>query len=137
VQLQGWPLAEDGWKDPALEEVYEKLLGVRDVVTKALEEKRSAKELGTSLEAAIKLVVPPSVAEVLTARKDFLPSLFIVSQVEIATLEKEGGVQVVVGRALGEKCSRCWNYRTSVGQDAVHPEICDRCLPVVAEATDT
>lgn len=137
VQLQGWPLAEDGWKDPALEEAYEKLLGVRDVVTKALEEKRSAKELGTSLEAAIQLVVPPSVAGVLVARKDFLPSLFIVSQVEIATLEKEGEVRVVVGRALGEKCSRCWNYRTSVGQDAVHPEICDRCLPVVAEATDT
>ena len=26
---------------------------------------------------------------------------------------------------------RCWNYSTQCGQDAAHPELCERCLPVI------
>ena len=29
------------------------------------------------------------------------------------------------------KCERCWNLRPSVGQDVVHPTLCDRCVRVV------
>ena len=131
VHLQGWPCADGDWKDPALEDDYEKMISVRDVVTKALEEKRAGKELGTSLEAAVRLTAPPSLARFLADRGEILPTVFIVSQVEIRASEEEGGVGVEVLKAPGEKCSRCWNFRTSVGLDNAHPEICDRCLPVV------
>lgn len=134
VQLQPWPEVDDKWRNAALEEVYEALMGVRDTVTKALEEKRAAKELGTSLEALVKLVLPPSLADIFKAREEFLPALFIVSKVELEILNGEGKVQVEVERAPGDKCARCWNYRPSVGQDESHPEICDRCLSVVTEA---
>ncbi|MBN2026246.1 MAG: isoleucine--tRNA ligase [Actinobacteria bacterium] len=131
VQLQPWPEVEDGWRNPGLEEIYVRLLEVRDAVTRSLEEKRAAKELGTSLEATVKLALPPSQAGLFITRKDFLPTFFIVSKVELEVLEEEGEVQVEVARAPGKKCARCWNYRNSVGQDASHPEICDRCLPLV------
>ncbi len=136
VQLQEWPRTEEAWKNQGLEAVYESLLGVREAVTRSLEEKRATKELGTSLEAAVKLAVPRSLREVLEVREEFLPTFFIVSQVELSMLDGEGDLQVSVERAPGRKCSRCWNYRISVGEDEAHPEICDRCLPVVRDAAE-
>jgi isoleucyl-tRNA synthetase len=135
VQLQDWPLPDEEWRDLALEETYDRLLDVRDTVTKALEEKRVSKELGTSLEGVIILEVPPSLAEILLPRREFLPTLFIVSKVEIQEMEGEGDIRIEVERAPGNKCARCWNYRDSVGSDPSYPEICDRCLPVVEAST--
>ncbi len=134
VQLQGWPLPDEGWTDPELEAVYDKLLEVRDAVTKALEEKRASKELGTSLEASVSLSLPAPLFELLFSREHLLPTLFIVSQVELAESAGEGELTVEVRKAPGRKCARCWNYRESVGKAAEHPEICDRCLPVVEAA---
>jgi len=131
VHLQDWPSPEGKWEDAELEKTYQVLLNLRDIVTKALEEKRAEKEIGTSLEAAVTISVPPSMAAVVKEREDILPTLFIVSQVEVIYLEKEAEVRVEVRRARGEKCSRCWNYATSVGKDLTHPEICDRCLDVI------
>src|SRR2546425_370986 len=34
-------------------------------------------------------------------------------------------------RAPGEKCPRCWNIR-ALGQDPRHPDLCERCVGVVA-----
>jgi len=134
IHLQEWPLPDDIWRDQYLEETYEQLLKVRETVTKALEEMRSSKELGTSLEAAVRLLVPPSMVALLSSRQELLPTLFIVSQVEMAGSESQKEVAVEVSRAAGGKCARCWNYRDSVGADAAHPEICDRCLVVVEAA---
>jgi isoleucyl-tRNA synthetase len=43
-------------------------------------------------------------------------------------------VTIGVGKAEGHKCARCWNYSEEVGKDAEHPELCERCAPVVKEA---
>ncbi len=45
----------------------------------------------------------------------------------------EGVVTVGVNKASGLKCSRCWNYSTQVGHDTEHPELCERCSPVIRE----
>ncbi|MEW6554977.1 MAG: isoleucine--tRNA ligase [Actinomycetota bacterium] len=135
VQLQDWPLADAAWRDQALEETYGQLLKVREMVTRALEEMRSSKELGTSLEAAVRLRVPEDMAGVLATRQDSLPSFFIVSQVEVEVAQEGEELLVEVSRAAGGKCARCWNYRGSVGKSEAHPEICDRCLEVVEKTT--
>ena len=137
VQLQPWPVPDDEWRDSELEGIYQKLLAVRELATKALEEKRARKEIGTSLEAAVKVTLPSSRADIFLEREASLPMFFIVSQVELEVSSEEEEVRVEVEKAPGKKCSRCWNYRTSVGQDASHPEICDRCLPVVLDASAT
>lgn len=42
-----------------------------------------------------------------------------------------GEVTVGVARADGCKCARCWNYSMRLGGDASHPELCERCTPIV------
>ncbi|HEV8305907.1 MAG TPA: zinc finger domain-containing protein, partial [Gemmatimonadales bacterium] len=41
------------------------------------------------------------------------------------------GVVLAVGRAAGEKCERCWQYRESVGGNEIHPTLCDECIAVL------
>ncbi len=96
---------------------WDRLMEVRDVVLKALEEARQAKLIGTSLEARVRL----------QGYKGFeaeLPSMFIVSQV---LLEPGQELRAVIERADGVKCERCWKYSTAVGQDAEFPTVCDSC----------
>ena len=40
---------------------------------------------------------------------------------------------VTVKAATGKKCARCWTYSDTVGQNAEHPEICERCARVIGE----
>jgi isoleucyl-tRNA synthetase len=108
-----------------------------------LEEKRRDKLIGSSLEAKVILHASnanPAMYDVLKPYEAFLPSLFIVSQVEVRSVDhvpeklmrdlNEGfGVEVI--KAAGQKCERCWNYRESVGMDKDHPTLCDRCLEAI------
>ena len=41
------------------------------------------------------------------------------------------GGPIVISRADGEKCQRCWNYSLSVGKDASHLAVCARCSEVL------
>jgi isoleucyl-tRNA synthetase len=59
-----------------------------------------------------------------------LPALFIVSQVEVQPGTKK---RVIVERAGGTKCERCWKYSTAVGQDADFPTVCDACSAALRE----
>ena len=73
---------------------------------------------------------------------DELRYLFIASQVEL--LENAAGLAGVqytsvsadlgvgVVKAEGEKCDRCWNYSTHVGESYEHPALCERCVPALA-----
>jgi len=51
---------------------------------------------------------------------------------ETVETEAAGSVTVGVVRAAGSKCARCWNFSTQVGKaDGAHPELCERCVPVI------
>ncbi len=72
--------------------------------------------------------------DLLAAYRDELATLFIVSQVELAedlsdavAGEEVEGLKVRVEKAQGEKCERCWNYATTVGESDEHPTVCHRC----------
>jgi isoleucyl-tRNA synthetase len=41
------------------------------------------------------------------------------------------GLLIEVERARGTKCERCWVWSERVGEDAEHPALCERCVPVV------
>jgi isoleucyl-tRNA synthetase len=104
---------------------WDRLMEVRGVVLKALEEARQAKFIGTSLEARVRLAganIDDYAAE--------LPALFIVSQV---VLEPGEEPRVTVERADGVKCERCWKYSTFVGEDAAFPTVCDSCSDALKE----
>ena len=141
VHLAGFPQHNSHYQDSQLEERYEQLQKVRSEVSKQLENARADKQLGQSLEAKVLLDVPASYQPLMTEYLDLLPTYFIVSQVELtsdlpAAVEAENipGLKLQILPAEGEKCERCWNYATSVGQDSEHPTICARCVAALAAA---
>lgn len=135
VHLAGFPQLAAEWADPALETRYDQMLAVRGEVSKCLEQARTAKLIGSGLEAKVLLAAAPgALRELLQAECDELATLFIVSRAELAETLADGtasealpGLAIRVERADGEKCPRCWNYSTGIGSNATHPEICPRC----------
>ena len=106
-------------------ERWERLLEVRSVVMKALEEARQAKVIGTGLEARVR-VAGAKIEDYAAG----LPSLFITSQV---VLEPGDELKVTVERADGVKCERCWKYSTHVGESRAFPTVCDTCSAALEE----
>jgi isoleucyl-tRNA synthetase len=137
----GWFTAHDEWYKPELAGKWEYLREVRSEVNKVLELARNGKAIGAPLEAKVLLVVSDdSQRSYLASCGDELRYLFIVSQAEIVDnlptdLQFTGeatGLQIAVLKADGEKCPRCWNYSTHIGESVEHPHICDRCVGALA-----
>lgn len=104
---------------------WEKLFTVRDDVLKALEEARIAKQIGSSLEAKVVLTADKDTTLFLADYFEQLRYIFIVSQVEV---HEGDAFAVKIERADGEKCERCWNYSTRVGESEKFPTVCERCV---------
>jgi isoleucyl-tRNA synthetase len=117
-------------------ENWEKLLSVREEVLKALEQARAAKLISAALEAKVMISASGDLAALLANYLKSLPALFIVSQVRLEPSTAEG-VSVKVDRADGQKCERCWNYSTHVGENAEYPTICERCVAALDEIART
>ncbi len=113
--------------DTDTREKWDRLMEVRGVVLKALEEARQAKVIGTSLEANVKLAGYSEFA-------GELPGIFIVSQV---TLVPGDELKATVERADGTKCERCWNFSTHVGESSDFPTVCERCVAALEEIERT
>ena len=143
IHMTQFPAAEQ--YEAALDEKRSKdwdlLLGVREEVLKALEPARAAKLISAALEARVTLSAKGELGGLLQKQAAYLPGLFIVSQVELASDKLEGGIasvaieglQVRVERAKGAKCERCWNYSIHVGENAEHPTLCERCVAALRE----
>ena len=142
VHLERFPEAPREWLDDALKRDWDRLLEVRHEVAKALEAARAEKLIGSALEAAVRIAhAPEDLPALLRAKRDLLPTLFIVSRVDLdrsqarasVTYESQDipGLVVGVDRAPGAKCERCWMRSERVGENAAHPSLCERCVPVV------
>ncbi len=145
VHLADFPEVKEEYISEPVAKEWELLLEIREEVTKTLEKARKDKTIGHSLDARVILVAGGDEAkELLQKHEQDLPALFIVSQVELshklpsdllasAEVEKLGDLGIGVTRAEGKKCARCWNYSERVGENETHPELCERCYPVVDE----
>jgi isoleucyl-tRNA synthetase len=118
-----------GGLDAASLEKWNRLMSVRETVLKALEESRQAKFIGAPLEARVRLQGFAGLEDSLAD----LPGLFIVSQVVLEPAANGAGPKVIVERADGTKCERCWKYVTTVGSSAQYPTVCDSCAAALAE----
>jgi isoleucyl-tRNA synthetase len=144
VHLERFPEVPLEWLDDTLRREWERLLEVRREVAKALELARARKLIGSGLEAAVRIArAPEDLPALLGAKRELLPSLFIVSQVSpggaaAGAVHYESqeipGLVIDVERASGKKCQRCWLWRDDVGADAKHPDLCGRCVAVIAGA---
>ena len=104
---------------------------VREDVLKSLETARQAKLIGAPLEARVTLSADGDLYPLLEQYAQDLPALFVVSQV---SLNNHGdALKVLIERADGTKCARCWKYTTDVGSDPEFATICASCAAAIGE----
>ncbi|MGH7831466.1 MAG: class I tRNA ligase family protein, partial [Candidatus Binatia bacterium] len=154
IFLSTLPTPDENLIDEKLGNDWEKIFKVRGEILKALESARNAGLIGHSLDAKIVLfpdayTQDASLLSLIRNSQKRWPEILIVSQVELGKgpLDASGttepaqaavsypsallGGPVVVSKADGEKCQRCWNYSRSVGTDPSHPTVCERCSRVL------
>jgi isoleucyl-tRNA synthetase len=155
----GWPESPAEWTAPAGSSelaLWGEVRTLRGAVNSSLEAARTAKLIGSSLEARVEIHVAD--ADLAGRLRDLcgragrpgegngvdgLANVFLVSQAEVLDTEPEGehalvhdleGLgRVVVGvrPARGSKCDRCWHFSEDVGAAERHPLLCERCISVV------
>lgn len=138
VQLTDFPEEDVQANFENLRAKWEKIIDVRDDILKALEEARNAKTIGKSLEAKVTVYAKEDVVALLNDANIDFAQLSIVSAFEVATIEEVPAdalvlehVSIVVEKATGDKCERCWSISETVGANAAHPTVCARCAEVV------
>ncbi len=147
VFLSGFPRVNEQYLDDSLEKRWERLIEIRDEANKALEIKRKEKFIGSSLEAKLIFYLPDEQLSLLMDYKDFLPTLFITSQVDIYPVKQKPdgsyyestkikGMFIKVEHAEGTKCERCWNWSNTTGKFPEHPYICERCYIAISDQND-
>lgn len=134
VFLQNFPDLKF-WKNQNLEEKFESVLQVREVVQKALEIARQENKLGKSLEAGLEIVSKNGTNLTKILPKETLEILFVVSQVH----EKNPGLDVLsfyenekfsvkVLKPVQVECPRCWRHTEDISKEG---DLCGRCKSVV------
>lgn len=127
------------WKPGALQRsdaergAWEGLFKLRELVLPSLEKERQAKTIGKSLEAKVTLTGSNPLLTDAKTHLAALRELLNVSQLEAHVTPGNGEptLDIVVGKALGQKCERCWHCEEDVGVATKHPTLCGRCVEAV------
>ena len=98
----------------------------REKILPELEKARQAKTIGKALDAKVEFVVPQVQWQL--SDSELLRELVNVSALKISVGENDS---LVVSKADGQKCERCWHWETDIGQNAEHPTLCGRCVGAV------
>ena len=93
------------WENKELNDKWEQLFKIKQEANIAIEAKRSSKDIGSSLEVEIKLIVNKNRFELL--KNLDLAEYFITSKAE-KVLAKDDKIKIEVNKAKGNKCPRCW-----------------------------
>jgi len=135
------PVREE-YRDAELAARWEEIISVRKEVTRVLEQARKNKEIGHSLDATVKLGLSKELMAKLAPYADELRSIFIVSSVELISMDDmEGGqlseaipgLKILVSASAAPKCERCWVHDNTIGQSEEHPTLCKRCVDALGQ----
>ncbi len=133
VMLNYWPEMKPEYENHELEEKWNHILELKEMVAKELEVARAEKIIGHSLNAKVTLLADEKEYAFLKENQEQLETVFIVSalQIEAKPADQTEKLAVKVEVAEGEKCERCWKYSTTVGEDKENPNICHRCSSAI------
>ena len=131
VALTDFPKPNEKYDNKELSEKWDRILKLKDIVAKELENARTEKIIGHSLNAKVIMYAKGEEYEFLKDTMDLLRTVFIISDLEV--IESEDQLKIEVEQAAGEKCERCWMYSTTVGEDKENPTICHRCSEAIKE----
>ncbi|MBI5970933.1 MAG: isoleucine--tRNA ligase, partial [Deltaproteobacteria bacterium] len=139
VHLAAMPEANKVWLDDKLEEKWNRLLKIKDEISKTLEGARRDKFIGHPLDAEVSINLAhkdilkdlfqeadtQKMIDLLNAEKSPLGDILIISKLNVIDNKSEMIIQVK--KAEGAKCERCWHYDPTVGANPTHPTVCSRC----------
>ncbi|MEX2525158.1 MAG: isoleucine--tRNA ligase [Gammaproteobacteria bacterium] len=118
-------------------ESWQRIIEVRDAVSRELERLRNSGAIGASLDAEVVVYCNGAYKESLERINDELRFVFITSRASVrpdserpddAVKSELDGLWIRVVPSEYEKCVRCWHHREDVGRDEVFDDICGRCI---------
>lgn len=139
------------WHDPDLDTSYQETTAVHSVIKSLQEQAREQKQLGSSLQSFVHLVLPDTGTSTFHTYLSELSDLFVVSSVTLGTPSEAVPSEIsqaewqyeeacelpdgTRGKAYvyapqAGKCARCWRYAVP---EVATEEICERCETVVEE----
>ena len=148
VFFETFPKLQEGLLDHSERQFWQKVIELRNEITKALELARRQKRIGLALDAKVLVRLPKDMGlESGEELAECLKMVTIVSQLELvegfSEKETEGGnlwesedlpgLKCLVLPAEGAKCARCWTWSTFVGKDPDFPDVCQRCAKVLRQ----
>jgi isoleucyl-tRNA synthetase len=101
-----FPEIPQKWEDEKLIKKWEELYQIRQEVNIGIEEKRTNKEIGSSLEANVSIHLNEKEFNLLEGLD--LEEYFIASKVQKFKNENEDGLKIKVKKSIGSKCTICW-----------------------------
>ena len=122
IHEQIFPEIPSEWKNETLDIKWKELFKIKQKANIAIEEKRATKEIGSSLEAEIKITADSDIYNLLEGLD--LAEYFITSKAEKNKSEKKDEINIVVKKTKGNKCPRCWKILDNK---------CARCEEVLAD----
>ena len=139
------------WHRPALDPAgsearlafWAEVIRVRAAVNRELEKLRGTGEIGSSLDAEVRLYCAPALCARLLPLGEDLRFVLITSEARLCPADERPataagseieGLYIAAARSDYEKCARCWQRREEVGRDAVHPGLCARCIKNIGAA---
>jgi len=125
VLVGGFPTERSEYNDEALIEKWDRIFDIKEDLAKYLEEARATKVIGHSLDAIITIHTSGDEFKFIQENLENLKLITIVSQFEIVESAERN---IVVEKAYGDKCARCWTYSPDVGRDQVNKTICKKCI---------
>ena len=147
VFKRGWPKISDQCINKSVVEPIKHLRQLRTEVNKCLEECRSSNNLGSSLEAAVRIDISnKTILESIdwinqSGNKDVdnLRDWLLVSNLQLGgepwaeiLISKDTEIGVIeISKARGYKCDRCWHFENDIGTSSEHPKICGRCIKIL------
>tara|TARA_B100000945_G_scaffold149269_1_gene119671 strand:- start:283 stop:786 length:504 start_codon:yes stop_codon:yes gene_type:complete len=147
VFQRGWPKAPRSWRNSSLNCHVIELRKLRSIINRMLESCRNNKELGSSLEAAVRIDISDEkvqsaikwLAKSETNNVDVLRDWLLVSSLqiggepwaEVLVSEENDLASIEIAKARGFKCERCWHYEIVMGNNKLNQNICKRCEKIV------
>jgi isoleucyl-tRNA synthetase len=107
----------ENFKNQELYIKWMELIRIRDICNMSIEEKRASKEIGSSLEASLKIKISKQLFNI-SKNIDFA-ELCITSHAEILE-HKDDAIKVTTIKAKGDKCPVCW--KIIEGSCSRHPQ---------------
>ena len=122
IHEQVFPEIPEKWKNENLNIKWKQLFKIKQKANIAIEEKRASKEIGSSLEAELKITANNNIYNLLEGLD--LAEYFITSKAEKNKSEEKEEIKIEVTKTNGNKCPRCWK---------ILEKKCTRCEKVLAE----